>query len=54
MLQAAINVKNETNVKEAAKIESARQGMLASLDIMGKTALNNEYLAATEQTVAKM
>jgi len=28
--------------------------MLASLGIMGKTSLNNEYLAATEQTVAKM
>ena len=54
MLHAVINAKNETIVKEVAQIESARQGMLTQLGIMRKTSLNNEYLTATEQMVAKM
>ena len=54
MLQAAINAKNETSVKEVAQIEITRQGMLTQLGIMRKSAVNNEYLAATEQMVAKM
>ena len=54
MLQTVINAKNEQNVKEVAQIETARQDMLAVLGIMRKSSLNSEYLAATEQTVAKM
>ena len=54
MLQTVINAKNEQNVKEVAQIETARQDMLAALGVMRKSSMNSEYLAATEQMVAKM